>query len=78
MVDMQVQNRIVTVTILNSSDELQKLSVDLLPTVASGLKEMGYHLSSLQFKLPEDSKKQDANKHYYHSNQSYTGVDIRI
>ncbi|MBS4217767.1 hypothetical protein KHA96_05470 [Bacillus sp. FJAT-49711] len=78
MVDMQIQNRIVTVNILNSSNELQKLSVGLLPAVTAGLKELGYHLSSLHFKLPEDLKKQNVNRHNYHSNQSYTGVDIRI
>ncbi|MBS4198939.1 hypothetical protein KHA93_04635 [Bacillus sp. FJAT-49732] len=78
MVDMQVQNRIVTVSILNDSNELQKLSKEMLPAVASGLKELGYQLSSLNFKVPDDLKKRDSKSNIYHSKQSYMGVDIRI
>ncbi|MCJ8006248.1 hypothetical protein ACFFF5_04040 [Lederbergia wuyishanensis] len=78
MVDMQVQNRIVSVTILNSSEELKNLSTDMLPAVISGLKELDYRLSSINFKTPDNYNKQDSKKNRYHSKQSYNGVDIRI
>ncbi|MBS4193967.1 hypothetical protein [Lederbergia citri] len=78
VVDMNVQNRIVTVNIVNSSNILQKLSESLLPDVANGLKEIGYHLSSVNFKLPENLKQQDNKKSRYYSQQSYSGVDFRI
>ncbi len=76
MVDMNVQNRIVSLTIYNHLD-LKQSAESLSAPLREGLESMGYHLSSIQIKeweakeipLMNISVKQKA---------AYTGVDIKI
>ncbi|MDQ0175839.1 hypothetical protein [Bacillus chungangensis] len=78
IVDMQVQNRVVTVNIFNETEEMHQLSQSFLPSLKAGLKELQYTLSAVHFKLPEEKTmtQETGFKHYEYAN--YSGVDIRI
>lgn len=78
IVDMQVQNRVVTVNIFNETEEMHQLSQSFLPSLKAGLKELHYTLSAVHFKLPEEKTmtQEIGFKHYEYAN--YSGVDIRI
>ena len=55
VVDMQVQNRIVTLLIMNDNPELKTIASPLLSNLKEGLQQIRYQLSSVQFK-PLDEK----------------------
>ncbi|MBS4177139.1 hypothetical protein [Lederbergia citrea] len=79
VIDMQVQNRVVTINIINENNSMKRVAEQLLPLLKSGLKEMDYHLSAVFFKQPESSPKQKENtSDYFQKSRSYNGVDIRI
>ncbi|MCM3110170.1 hypothetical protein [Lederbergia lenta] len=78
VVEMQVQNRVVTVNIINESPGIKSIAESLVPTLKTGLEQMKYQLSAVHFKQPETNIKQPTKKGYYQSQHSYTGVDIRI
>lgn len=79
VIDMQVQNRIVTVTVFNDEPNLQLLAEPLKRSLKAGLAEKDYHLSAVfvkQFeqqlteKIVTQNSKSDAIQH--------TGVDFRV
>ncbi|SOB92905.1 hypothetical protein SAMN05880501_101568 [Ureibacillus xyleni] len=80
MVDMQVQNRIVTINVYNENNSLENLAIQLRESLKKGLLEKNYHLSGLTFKTFEKTVPQKAeNLNKVKGNQkSQSGVDIRI
>ena len=78
VIDMQVQNRIVTITVFNEDPRLDMLAEPLKQSLRSGLGEKEYQLSGLfvkQFektlsKKDTENSKKDAGK--------WNGVDIRV
>ncbi|MGM7635858.1 hypothetical protein [Bacillus sp. Hm123] len=76
VIDMQVQNRIISLQIFNDVPGIQTMATPLLPVLKAGVEAKGYQLSTVQFKQSEEKKVlpfvQAMNE------QVYAGVDIRI
>ena len=77
VVDMQVQNRVVTVHVLNSHPAVREEAYLLIPALKSGLKEIGYELSSVHVQPPSAKGRANVERPYPQS-MSYKGVDVRI
>ena len=80
MVDMQVQNRIVTINVFNEDPYLENYAEHLKEALKTGLLQKDYHLSGLFFKQFEKVVPQKAemiNK-VKDNHKSQSGVDIRI
>ena len=77
VIDMQVQNRIVTVTVFNENTQLQPLANVLKASLSKGLEEKGYQLSGVQLKSFE-TKSATIKKETTKKDIPQSGVDIRI
>lgn len=76
VVDMQVQNRIVTINVFNDSPQLAKLAEPLKQSLKLGLSNKEYHLSGVfikPFEKEESSKPTEVAEDYPNR-----GVDIKI
>lgn len=77
VVDMQVQNRIVTLLIMNDNPELKTIASPLLSNLKEGLQQIRYQLSSVQFK-PLDEKNGKMILQEMMQDPFSTGVNILI
>lgn len=77
VVDMQVQNRVVTITLFNNNSQLQPVANLYKETLKEGLLAVGYKLSGVFVKSFEEQKLTSRLKSPLVSNDSQ-GVDIRI
>ncbi|MBT2637156.1 MULTISPECIES: hypothetical protein [unclassified Bacillus (in: firmicutes)] len=80
IVDMQVQNRVMSVQIFNENAALKKMSEQMMPVLKSKLAEINYHLSSVHFHVPGKSQsgKNQRSLSDFYSQKEYSGVDIKI
>ena len=74
---MQVQNRVVTITLFNNNSQLQPVANLYKETLKEGLLAVGYKLSGVFVKSFEEQKLTSRLKSPLVSNDSQ-GVDIRI
>jgi hypothetical protein len=80
IVDMQVQNRIMNLTIINDTDEIKLLSKGFIEDLKTNLSELGFSLSEITFQRTVNQMNNERSKNLkqtYESTQ-YTGVDIKI
>lgn len=82
VVDVQIQNRVITLTIYNDYERPNKL-IDLwMPQLKEKLFEMNYHLSSVKWvKSKRKNNTAMTNKHplpLLREETTYRGVDVRI
>jgi len=79
IVDVQIQNRIVAVTVFNEHESPDALINVLVPTLKKGLAEHNYQLLSVKWRKMKDAQasSQQAN-HLYKPHVHYQGVDVRI
>ncbi|WP_133299556.1 hypothetical protein [Bacillus sp. V59.32b] len=77
VIDMQIQNRILKITVINEHfEKLEQLSRPLTESLKNNLGNMNYRLSSLVF---EGEAKQTTQKQNISAGSTpYSGVDIRI
>ncbi|MCG7334069.1 hypothetical protein MHZ95_02110 [Sporosarcina sp. ACRSM] len=75
VIDMQVQNRVVKVTVFNEDDKLQTVALPLQNKLKDGLEAAGYRLSGIFFKPFVEEEKPVQNKQRPSDGQ---GVDVRI
>ena len=76
VIDMQVQNRVVTVTVYNEDDRLKVIGAALQGKLKEGLESVDYRLSGISFKNFEEEKQlPSAKREIIHDQQ---GVDFRI
>ncbi len=75
VIDMQVQNRVVTVTVFNEDDTLQAVALPMQNKLKDGLETAGYRLSGIFFKPFVEEEKPMQNKQRPSDGQ---GVDVRI
>ena len=75
VIDMQVQNRVVTVTVYNEDDRLKSVGAALQGLLKEGLESVNYRLSGISFKNYEEEKGPSAKREIIHDQQ---GVDFRI
>ncbi|MEH7440973.1 hypothetical protein V7201_01445 [Bacillus sp. JJ1122] len=80
IVDMQVQNRVLSMQVINQHPSLKTVADQLLPLLKNKLAEVNYHLSSVNFLVPEVSKQQGNQKKLaeLYSKKDYSRVDIKI
>ena len=80
VIDMQVQNRVIKISVLNEQSELiQDLAAPFIHTLRNKLEEMDYKLSGILFE--NTVKKQiveNKQQLLYQTASSYSGVDVRI
>ena len=78
VIDMQVQNRIVTITIFNEDRELGRLAKSLEQSLRAGLGEKEYQLSGLFVKQFEKALPQRVTENSKKISGQRDGVDIRV
>lgn len=77
VIDMQVQNRIVSVTVFNADDALKTIGAPLQQNLKEGLESAGYKLSGVFFKEFTEEEK-NVPKKKSSSKVDGQGVDFRI
>jgi hypothetical protein len=80
IIDMQVQNRIMSIQVYNENPSLKKLSAQHMPLLKTKLAEIDYHLSAVNFLVP-GSRAAERNHRQLsglYSKKEYSGVDIKI
>ncbi|MDZ5474358.1 hypothetical protein SM124_21935 [Bacillus sp. 31A1R] len=80
IVDMQVQNRILNITVINDTENIKEVGKVFLPSLKESLAGLNYQLSSISFqKTTDQSTEQNKNmmKQVYQSS-NYSGVDYRV
>ena len=75
-VDMQVQNRIITITVMNENQNLNMLAKPLISNLKEGLDSLNYTLSNVHF--TNLSTVQEKKSPTLLNNSHYSGVDLRI
>lgn len=75
-IDMQVQNRIVTIQFYNEHTGLDQLAEPFKESLKAGLAELNYHLSGISFKTFQKEGKLVEKKET--EVVEHTGVDIRV
>ncbi|WLR53453.1 hypothetical protein LC048_12990 [Mesobacillus subterraneus] len=80
IVDMQVQNRVLSVQIFNENPALKKMAEQLTPVLKTKLADINYQLSSVHYHLPGQSQpgKNQRSLTDFYSQKEYSGVDIKI
>ncbi|MDP4161483.1 MAG: hypothetical protein Q8898_00135 [Bacillota bacterium] len=81
IVDMQVQNRILSLSVSSERTDLKKISAPFVVLLKTQLKDLDYHLSSISFENGVEEKigtpmKKSIMKGY--ESKLYGGVDFRI
>ncbi|MGG0283703.1 hypothetical protein ABEY41_00935 [Peribacillus butanolivorans] len=80
-IDMQVQNRVIKVTVINEySKTIEAAADNYLTLLKANLKKMDYRLSGVLFENPVSKKNTDTKlkSALFSEKESYSGVDIRI
>ncbi len=76
VIDMQVQNRIISLQIFNDTPGIQTMATPMVPALKAAIESKGYQLSTVQFK---QSQQKSVSPFVQAMNeQTYAGVDIRI
>lgn len=82
VVDVQIQNRVITVSVYNDHDRPTKLINMWIEPLKEKLSEMNYHLSTVKWiKTSEEKPSRKEGKHPHRlfcEDVSYQGVDVRI
>lgn len=78
VIDMQVQNRIVTITIFNEDPQLNLLAEPLKQSLKSGLFDKEYHLSGVFIKKFAQSTAKNVTKKSQNDIENTNSVDIRV
>lgn len=78
VIDMQVQNRVVTVTLFNDNEGLAPLAEPLKKSLKEGLLSKDYQLSAVFIKQFESSAQQQTDRPISEQAEEHSGVDIRV
>ncbi|MFD1850398.1 hypothetical protein [Oceanobacillus bengalensis] len=78
IIDMNIKQRAIFVTIFNDNESLQAKTITLLPSLKKGLEGISYTLSSIQFKSVKEQREVKNSPIETKSNAVYQGVDFRI
>lgn len=77
VIDMQVQNRVVTVTVFNENSEIQSLAESLKAALKIGLAEKNYQLSGVFIKQFDKGQTEKVGP-VVEQREEQSGVDIRV
>lgn len=78
VIDMQVQNRVVTITVFNDDPQLDLLAEPLKQSLKAGLGDKEYQLSGIFIKPFEKGTAEKATQNSKTSSEQWNGVDIRV
>lgn len=80
IIDMQIQNRIMKITIINDHENIKQLSSPYLASLKDSLQKLDYQLSNVSFQTQADRVAVKTKKASISSplTSSYSGVDIKI
>jgi hypothetical protein len=78
LVDMQVQNRVISLSIWNELQAANELAHLFIPALKESLQKMDYQLTSVKIKKPESKDSISQEKMLDMQGVPYTGVDLRI
>jgi hypothetical protein len=78
LVDMQVQSRVISLSIWNELEEANKLAQLFIPALKESLGKMDYQLTSVKIKKPESKDSISQDRMLDMKGVPYTGVDLRI
>ncbi|MGI8384479.1 hypothetical protein [Robertmurraya sp. P23] len=80
IIDMQIQNRIMKITIINDHENIKQLSSPYLASLKDSLQKLDYQLSNVSFQTQADRAVVKTKKATISSplTSSYSGVDIKI
>ena len=76
MIDIQVQNRIITITVMNELERIRVLAEPFIPYLKEKLNSIHYTLSNVHF--TDFSKAGNKQPSAIYNSSSYSGVDLRI
>ncbi|MCA1053495.1 hypothetical protein LCM10_00750 [Rossellomorea aquimaris] len=78
LVDMHVQNRVISLSIWNEQESVDEYVQPFIPALKESLQRMDYQLSSVRVKKPADQKDIEQIKDQEMQNVTYSGVDLKI
>lgn len=80
IIDMQIQNRIMKITIINDHENIKHLSSPYIASLKDSLQKLDYQLSNVSFQTQADRAVVKTKKATISSplTSSYSGVDIKI
>ena len=82
IVDLHVQNRVISISIVNHQEDMKNLAYKYIPYLKERLQDFKYHLSTIHFEKPIDKKSNYIEKKKTLSSlnlpNQYNGVDFRI
>ncbi|MEH7388756.1 hypothetical protein V7149_18025 [Bacillus sp. JJ1503] len=82
IVDLHVQNRVISISVVNDREDLKNLAQIYIPYLKERLQDIKYHLSTIHFEKPIDKKSNHIEKKKNLSGlrlpNQYNGVDFRI
>lgn len=78
VIDMQVQNRVVTITVFNDDPQLSMLAEPLKQSLKGGLGDKEYQLSGVFIKSLERKDPEKATQNSKKTTEQWNGVDIRV
>ncbi|WP_413365466.1 hypothetical protein [Lysinibacillus sp. 3P01SB] len=78
VIDMQVQNRVVTITVFNDDPQLSMLAEPLKQSLKGGLSDKEYQLSGVFIKSLERKDPEKATQNSKKTTEQWNGVDIRV
>lgn len=81
VVDMQVQNRIMTISISSEKKEMREVASPFIKLLKEKLKEMDYHLSAVTFEEQGENKSGTHSRRAaisVYENKIYGGVDYKV
>lgn len=82
IVDLHVQNRVISISIVNHREDLKNLAYKYIPYLKERLQDFKYYLSTIHFEKPIDKKSNYIEKKKTLSSlnlpNQYNGVDFRI
>ncbi|MGD6958691.1 hypothetical protein ACQCWA_07745 [Rossellomorea aquimaris] len=77
LIDMQVQNRVVTLTVWNDHQNAERMSRSFIPGLKEGLEKLDYQLSMVKVKAP-DKQVELSDKIMAERFKTFSGVDLKI
>ncbi|PFA67900.1 hypothetical protein CN378_10305 [Bacillus sp. AFS015802] len=78
LIDMQVQNRVISLTVWNEHPAVEALSRSLIPDLKEGLEKLDYQLSAIKVKEPDKQSELSGKILGEQSEPIFTGVDVKI
>jgi hypothetical protein len=77
LIDMQVQNRVVSLTVWNDHPNAERMSRSFIPGLKEGLEKLDYQLSMVKVKAP-DKQVELSDKIMAERFKTFSGVDLKI